>query len=130
MARMLDCLVSYFGLDENERPTYQRYFCYHVVAGPGPTAGAGIATITTLAVHDEDERCTSCRHFFAVPTGGPLAALATAGRYLDAYHQRDHLRKVRSEVRGLDEDRASDAALSPEMPFGASRGRSLSVRKG
>ena len=34
MTEMLDCLVSYIGLDENERPTYQRYFCYHIVAAP------------------------------------------------------------------------------------------------
>src|SRR5262245_25924191 len=121
MAQILDCLVSYFGLDENERPTYRRYFCYHIFAGPGPTAGAGIAVVTTLAVHDEDQRCTSCRHFFAVPTGGPAAALATAAHYLDAYHQRDHLRKVWSDIRGLDEDQASETALSPEIPSGVTR---------
>ena len=40
--RMLDCLVSYFGLDDNERPTYQRHFCCHVVAGPGPRTGSGV----------------------------------------------------------------------------------------
>jgi hypothetical protein len=127
MARMLDCLVSYFGLDENDRPTYRRYFCYHIFAGPGPTTGAGIAAITTLAVHVEDERCTSCRHFFAVPTGGPAAALAAAACYLDAYHQRDHLRKARSDIRGLDKDQAAETALSPEVPLGASRGWSLTV---
>jgi len=122
MARLLDCLVSYFGLDENERPTYRRYFCYHIFAGPGPTAGAGIAAVTTLAVHDDGERCASCQHFFSVPTGGPVAALLTAVHYLDAYHQRDHLRRVRSDVRGLDEDRVTETALSPEMLLRAARG--------
>jgi hypothetical protein len=127
MARMLDCLVSFFGLDENDRPTYRRYFCYHIFAGPGPTTGAGIAAITTLAVHDEDERCSSCRHFFAVPTGGPATALATAAHYLDAYHQRDHLWKVQSDIRGLDEDQSTETALSPEVPFRASRVWSVTV---
>ncbi len=99
MKRFLDCLVTYFGLDENGRPSYRRYFCYHIVAGPGPTAGAGVASITTLAIHDESERCTFCRNFFAVDTGGPAAAIARALRYLDAYHGNDHLRRVQSEFR-------------------------------
>ena len=38
MTRMLDCLVNYFGLDEDEQPGYRRYFCYHVIAGPGAAA--------------------------------------------------------------------------------------------
>src|SRR5438046_2008658 len=41
--QILDCLVNYFGLDEGERPGCQRYFCYHVLAGPRPRAGGGIA---------------------------------------------------------------------------------------
>jgi hypothetical protein len=102
MARMLDCLVNYFGLDEDGRPGYRRYFCYHVVAGPGPAADAGLALVTTLAVHDRGERCTSCEAVHRVERGGPAAALAAALRYLDAYHGEDHLRKVQSDVRGLD----------------------------
>jgi hypothetical protein len=101
MTRMLDCLVSYFGLDEQDRPTYRRYYSYHIVAGPGPTAGSGVASITTLAVYEEAERCTSCQNFHAVDTGGPAAALAKAIRYLDAYHGGDRLRKAQSEVRSL-----------------------------
>jgi hypothetical protein len=113
MTRMLDCLVSYFGIDENDRPTYRRYFCYQVVAGPGPTDEAGIAVVTTLAVHDETERCTSCQKLHAVETGGPEAAIAAAVRYLDSYHERDrraahpngaagasHSRKATRPVRG------------------------------
>ena len=99
MTRMLDCLVSYFGLDEEERPTYRRYFSYHIVAGPGPTPGSGVASITTLAIHNDAERCNSCPNFHVVETGGPRAALTKAVRYLDAYHGEDHLRKAQSEIR-------------------------------
>jgi hypothetical protein len=129
MTRILDCLVSYFGLDEDERPTYQRYFCYYVVAGPGPTAGAGMALVTTLAVHDEGERCTYCRGVHTAEAGGPAAALAEAVRYLDAYHEQDRLRKVQSEIRGLQGDRATEAAPSPGTCSRASRGRDVLTRK-
>jgi hypothetical protein len=121
MTGILDCCVNYFGLDENERPGYRRYFCYHILAGPGPTAGAGVASITTLAVHDENERCTSCTYFHVVESGGPASAMAAALRYLDAYHQQDHLRKVLSDVRRLgagawspDHTPALDAVSSAE----------------
>jgi hypothetical protein len=102
-------MVSYFGLDEEERPTYQRYFCYHIVAGPGPTAGAAVASIMTLSVHDRAERCTYCRNFHTVEAGGPAAALAAAVRYLDAYHERDHVRKVQSDIRDLTGGQPTDA---------------------
>jgi hypothetical protein len=98
---MIDCLVSYFGLDENERSGYRRCFCYYVCSGSGATPGAGVAMITTLAVRDEAERCTYCRNFHTVVEGGPAAALTAAIRYLDAYHEPNHLRKVQSDVRGL-----------------------------
>jgi hypothetical protein len=114
MTPMLGCLVSYFGLDENDQPTYRRYFCYHIVAGPGPTAGSGVASITTLAVYEQTERCTSCQDFHAVDTGGPDAALAKAVRYIDAYHEGDCLRKTQSEVRNLGNPSA-DVAL-PASP--------------
>jgi hypothetical protein len=94
--------VSYFGLDEAERPGYQRYFCYHIVAGPGPTPGAGLAFVKTLAVRDPAERCASCEAPHRAESGGPVAALVAALRYLDTYHGGDHLWKVQSEVRGLD----------------------------
>jgi hypothetical protein len=102
MARMLDCLVSYFGLDEDGLPGYRRYFCYHVVAGPGPGGGAGLALVTTLAVHEAGERCISSETIHMADTGGAAAALAAALRHLDAYHVADHLRKVQSDVRGRD----------------------------
>jgi hypothetical protein len=101
MTRMLDCLVSYFGLDEYGQPGFRRHFCYHVLASPGPTAGAGVAVITTVAIHEETQRCLSCQNFHAVAAGGPAAALAAAVRYLDAYHEGDHLRKVQTDVRDL-----------------------------
>lgn len=110
MNRLLDRLVSYFALDDRERPTYERYFCYHVIAGPGPLAGAGVATVTMLAVHDNGERCTSCQNFHTVKAGGPAAAMAAAVRYLDAYHEADHLQKVQSDTRALGPDPTSGAA--------------------
>ena len=57
MAPLLDCMVSYYGLDEYGRPSPWRYFCYHVLAGPGPTPGSGIAFITTLAYAIGQEQC-------------------------------------------------------------------------
>src|SRR5947209_262608 len=101
MKPILDCLVSYFGLNEEGRPTYRRYFCYHVVAGPGPKAGGGVAWITVLAVHNEAERCTYCRTMHPVAEGGPAAALAEAIHYLDMHHGQDRLRKEQSDIRGL-----------------------------
>ena len=105
MAQMFDCLVNYFGLDEHEQPGYRRYFCYHVIGGPGPTEEAGVATITTLAVYTEDERCTYCQTFHTVEKGGPSAAIAKAVCYLDDLHRGKHLRKVQTEVRGPGEVR-------------------------
>jgi hypothetical protein len=114
---MLDCLVSYFGLDEEERPTYRRYFLYHILAGPGPMTGSGLASITTLAIYDNAERCTSCQHFHAADTGGPAAAIAKAIQYLDVYHAEDHLRRVQSEIRGLGGDLpVTTASLADPAP--------------
>jgi hypothetical protein len=116
MAPILDCLVSYLGLDENNQPSYRRYSCYHVIAGPGPSPGAGMATVTTLAIHDEAQRCTYCQKLHTVETGGPAAALAVAINYLDAYHELDHVRKVQSAVRGLSEDQLPAAVpFSPKI---------------
>lgn len=102
MTRMLECLVSYFGLDEKDRPGYRRYFCYHVVSGPGAASGEALALVKTLATYDAGERCTSCEEIHRVETGGPAAALAAALRYLDVFHGTDHLQKVQSDIRGLD----------------------------
>jgi hypothetical protein len=129
MTQTLDCLVSYFGLDENERAGVRRYFCYQVLAGPGPTAGAGVASIVTLAVHSEIERCTSCQHFHPVQTGGPEAALDAAVQYLDAYHERDHLRKVQGAVRGLDGDQSTEVAPSSETRFRVFQGLGVPTKK-
>jgi|GEM_PF-5028649 len=93
-------------------------------------AGAGVASITTLALHDESERCTSCQHFHSVETGGPAAAIDAAIRYLDAYHGRDHLQKVQSPIRGLDGDPVTQTAAFPAKGGGASRSRGVPARKG
>src|SRR5579871_5887407 len=113
MMRMLDCLVNYFGLDDHERAGYSRYFCYHVVAGPGSAVDEGLALIKTLAIYDERERCRSCEALHTVETGGPTAALAAALRYLDSYHAADHLLKVQSSIRGLDECQAPEGVSRP-----------------
>jgi hypothetical protein len=129
MNQLLDCLVSYFGLDEHERVKAQRYFCYHIVAGPGPTTGAGFASITTLALYDESQRCTYCQHAHAVETGGPAAAIAAAIQYLDAYHAQDHLRKVQSDIRGLQGELSTNAVPLPEMRFHMTNGRGVPIQK-
>jgi hypothetical protein len=116
MTRMLDCLVNYFGLDENEQAEVRRYFCYHILAGPGPTAGSGVASITTLALYDEAQRCTYCQKVHMAETGGPAAAIAGAIRYLDSFHERDRLRKVQSDIRGLDGDHPAAAVSHRATP--------------
>ncbi len=122
MSATLDCLVSHFGLDEHERSGYRRYFCYHVIAGPGPTPGAGLALVTTLAVSDPAERCASCEALHLAETGGPVAALVAALRYLDGYHGEDHLWKVQSDVRGLRGNLSTDPVPSPEACERATQG--------
>jgi hypothetical protein len=99
MAEMLDCLVSYFSEDSDEEGMPHRYLSYHVVAGPGPGAESGVASITPLAAHDENGICETCERVLAVKAGGPAAALEEALLYMDAYHEGDRLRKVQSEVR-------------------------------
>ncbi len=101
MNRMLDCLVTYFGLDEQERPTSRRYFQYHIVAGRGPTTGSGVASIKTLAISDDTQRCTYCQQLHLAEKGGPAEAIAKAIQYLDAFHANGHLRKVQSDIRGI-----------------------------
>jgi hypothetical protein len=113
MSHMLDCLVNYFGLNEDEEQIPTRYFSYHIVAGPGPTPKGGSASITTLAVHDVSERCDYCRNFHVVKTGGPVAAIAEAIRYLDAYHQGDRMGRVQSEIRGLVDGKPVEVIISP-----------------
>jgi hypothetical protein len=103
-------MVSYFGVNDDGGQLPRRYFSYHVIAGPGPTASAGVAAVVTLAVYDDEQRCTSCQKFHAVLKGGPAAALAKAIRYLDAYHEGDRLRKVQSDIRGLEAGRPPEAA--------------------
>jgi hypothetical protein len=119
MAQILDCLASYFGLDEQEEPDPRRYFCYHITGGPGPTPGSGIAVISTLALCTECERDHYCETFHLVDSGGPAAAVARAVAYLDAVHRGNHVRKVQSELRGLGDGRPADGiTLAPPAPFG------------
>jgi hypothetical protein len=96
---MVDCLANYFGFNDEGEPT--RYFCYHILGGPGPKPGAGVASIVLVSVYDEAERCVGgCRELQVVETGGPAAAVAKALHFLDAYHEGDRLRKVQTALRG------------------------------
>jgi hypothetical protein len=99
MTEIMDCLVNYFSLDRGEDGVPRRYFSYHIVAGPGPAPDSGVANIATLAAFVPSERCNYCTVFHAVQEGGPAAAIAKALRYLDAYHEEDHLRKVQTVIR-------------------------------
>jgi hypothetical protein len=99
MAELLDCMVNYFGSDGDCDGVPRRYYCYHVVAGPGPDEGTGVATISTLAVHEGDRPCDYCQNCFFARAGGPKAALARALLSLDAYHDGHRLGKVVSQVR-------------------------------
>jgi hypothetical protein len=130
MSPLLDCLVSYFGLDEYGRPSCWRYFCYHVLAGPGPTPGSGVAVIETVALYDEGQRCTYCQHFHRAEAGGPAAALDAALRYLDAYHGSDRLQKALSAIRGLPGESPNGTARPPETDVRASGDRRFPNRKG
>jgi hypothetical protein len=75
---MVDCLANYFGFNDEGEPT--RYFCYHILGGPGPTPEGGVASIMLVSVYDEAERCVGgCRDLHVVETGGPAAAVALRG---------------------------------------------------
>jgi hypothetical protein len=74
-----------------------------------------VASVTTLAVHDEAERCTYCQAFHTAEAGGPASALAAAIRYLDSYHGSERLRKVQSDVRGLSGGQATDGVRPPRL---------------
>jgi hypothetical protein len=101
MADMLECFVNFFSEDTNDEGMPRRYLAYHIIAGPGPTPDAGIASITPLAAYYEVEICAACERVFAVKAGGPAAALAEALLYMGSYHEADGLRKVQSEIHKL-----------------------------
>ena len=75
-------MVSYFSSNGNGDGSPRRYYCYLVVAGPGPTAGSGVATITTLAVHGGDTPCGYCPNFFFARSGGPQEVLNRSSQLL------------------------------------------------
>jgi hypothetical protein len=110
---IVDCLVSYFGFGDDGGLT--RYFCYHLIGGPGPTHDGGVASVVLLATHDNAQRCIGCQSFYVAPTGGPAAAIEEAVRYLDAYHQGERLRKVQTSLRGLSGD-GGPQSLDAELP--------------
>lgn len=96
---IVDCLANYFGFNDEGELT--RYFCYHILGGPGPTPEGGVASIVLLSVYDEAQRCIGgCRDLQVVETGGPAAAVAKALNFLDAYHKEDRLLRVQTALRG------------------------------
>lgn len=99
MAELMDCMVNYFSFTTDRAGIPRQSCCYLVVAGPGPTDDAGVATITTLAAHQGDALCDACQHWFIAHRGGPEAALAQALRHLDAWHEGQRLHKVVSSLR-------------------------------
>jgi len=115
---IVDCLANYFGF--NDDGELNRHFCYHVIGGPGPTPGGGVASVVLLSVYDEAERCLGCRAVHVAPTGGPAAAVEMALSYLDAYHGQDRLLKVRTGLRDL--SGGDEAARSPAPGAEPARG--------
>jgi len=109
MGEMIDCMVNYFSFNGNSEGAPRRYYCYLVVAGPGPSEGTSVATITTLAVHESDGPCDYCQNCFFAPFGGPPAAMEQALRHLDAYHDGWRLHRVVSAMRTVPVEIASGA---------------------
>ena len=101
MAEILDCFVIYLSDDTNDEGMPRRCLSYHVVAGPGPKPGSGVASITPLAAYYEIEICAACERVFAVKSGGPAAAIEEALVYMNGYHEADNLQKVQSEIRRI-----------------------------
>jgi rhodanese-related sulfurtransferase len=99
MSQLLDCLVTYHSAQEDADGLPRRYFCYHVLSGPGLGPDGGVAAIATLAAHDPSSSGTSFQRLHVVRTGGAELALLKALHYLDGYHEDDRLRRVQSEVR-------------------------------
>jgi hypothetical protein len=116
MGEMMDCMVNYFSYNDNGEGVPRRYYNYLVVAGPGPTDESGVATVTTLAVHEGDRPCDYCQNWFFAPRGGPEEALARALRYLDAGHDDNHLRKVVSQVRRAPRQEPVGRSLDERAP--------------
>ena len=118
MTHNLDLLVSYFGFDADHRPDIERRFSYRVEARRGPTADSGVASITPLAA-DASMGRSAWEAVHTAETGGPAAAIAAAVRYLDSYHDMDHLGKFQSTIHGLHEGPRAIAShrAKPARPF-------------
>src|SRR4051794_23041239 len=97
MTQLLDCLVTYFTTTEDGLP--RRYYCYHLVAGPGAPPDGGVASITLRSGPAPAHSGGGFQDFHAVRAGGPDMALVKALNSLDAYPQNDPLHRARSDVR-------------------------------
>jgi hypothetical protein len=121
MPEMIDCMVNYFSLNGDGEGVPRRYYSYRVTAGTGPTDEAGVATISTLAVHEGDRPCGYCQNWFFAPRGGPEAALDRALRYLDSFHEGHRLRKAISAARRAPGSFPSTGAGQAPKPQAAER---------
>jgi rhodanese-related sulfurtransferase len=113
MNRIIDCVVNYFSFNEDARGVPCRYVCYHIVAGPGPTPGSGVATISPRAAHPEAQPGECFQAFHLTRTDGPRAAVARAIAYLDAVHQGEHLQRVQSDLRRAAVDAGHALGVDP-----------------
>jgi rhodanese-related sulfurtransferase len=100
MSQLLDCMVTYFSTGEDDKGLPPRYFCYHILAGPGMTPDGGVASIIALSSHDHRQDASEAgQDFHAVRVGGPEYALHRALAYLDAFHAEDCLNRATSDIR-------------------------------
>ena len=98
----LERLVTYFGLDEDGKPSARRFLVYKIIAMPGPAEDAGLAMIDTLAVNNFNYGCDYCQRFHTVLEGGASAAMAAAIHHLDSHYRVERVHKVESNVRSCD----------------------------
>jgi rhodanese-related sulfurtransferase len=116
MAEILDCLVTYMSAKAHADGMPSKYICYHVVSGPGPVEGSGVASIGVVATTDASERHID-HLIHAAITGGPRAAIDLALHYVEAEHQGDSLERLQTEIRSTPcVKQREDANLHLELP--------------
>ena len=119
MNQIVDCMVNYFSFDEDAEGVPRRYFCYHVVAGPGPKPGSGVAAIATLASQTGGEPSEKCQAFHFSHVDGPKAAVARAIAYLTSIHQGERMRRVQSDLRRWTADAHQPLSASTDLKITA-----------
>jgi hypothetical protein len=87
--------MSYFGEGNDQHGMPDPWYHYLVVAGPGPRAGSGVASIVSLSEARATGLAQGPSHTLVAPDGGPEAALSRAEEFLDSQHR--GLKKIISE---------------------------------